>query len=393
MKKESSEKSFELMKRNNIGLVYQTILAHSPLSRSDISVRTGLNKMTVTNCVRSLLETELIYEMTNREGPTGRKPIQLSLNVRAGVLIGVELNILSCQILVTDIAGNILEQRVDTAIAKNPQSFVREISRTARRCREQYGDWKYGVIGVGIALPGNYDRETGCVAYISNMQNWNGFPIIDAFRQELPDVPVACQNAGRAGAIGERYFGLFRQGEHFAYVHGAKGLALSIVDAAGHHAGDRGFQGRFGHMIIDVNGRPCICGNRGCLEQYASVGALGAAVFPDQDFDYLHLQELLNSAREENPEVMKALEEVIFYLAVGIVNIINCFNPHQVCIGGYLGTILQNREKELTERVNSMLLEQFRDEHKIVCSHLDEWGVSYGCIADLRNHLLDRMSL
>ena len=136
MRKESSEKSFELMKRNNIGLVYQTILAHSPLSRSDISVRTGLNKMTVTNCVRSLLETELIYEMTNGEGPMGRKPILLSLNTRASVLIGVEVNILSCQILVTDIAGNILEQRVDTAIAKNPQSFVREISRTARRCKK-----------------------------------------------------------------------------------------------------------------------------------------------------------------------------------------------------------------------------------------------------------------
>ena len=110
---------------------------------------------------------------------------------------------------------------------------------------------------LGIALPGNYNHNTGVVEYISTMHDWDGFAIQAAFQDAIPDVPVFFQNAGRAGAKGEIDFGAAALEADMAYVHGAMGLTLSMYSSQGIHVGDKGFTGRFGHIIIDVNGRPC----------------------------------------------------------------------------------------------------------------------------------------
>ena len=380
--------SFDEMMNYNLEKVYHTIVNRHPVSRIEIANQTGLHKMTVTNCVKKLLEAGLVCEVRQGEAAVGRPPILLELSERAGVFIGIEINIISCKLLVADMQGRILEKKISGSMIRTPELFVQKTAIFYHACLKKYGDKKYGVVGIGIALPGNYDDRGGTVEYISNMQNWNGFPLQAAFAAKLPGVPVMIQNAGRAGAKGEIAYGRSDPDEQLAYIHGARGLALSLYSHDGVHVGERGFQARFGHMIIDVDGRQCVCGNRGCLEMYASVGAIGRALYPDREMNQACLKDIFRRAEQPDEQYRQVLQDTIHYLAIGIANIINCFNPKRICIGGYLGMLLEEDTAELNAAVNQLLLPCFRDDHKIFISSQGEWGAALGCTATVRESLI-----
>ena len=152
--------------------------------------------------------------------------------------------------------------------------------------------------------------------------------------------------------------------------------------------GDKGFTGRFGHIIIDVNGRPCLCGNKGCLEMYASVGSLARSLYPREEIGLKQVENLLRRKEQGEERLEKELEELVTYLAVGIANIVNCFNPERVCIGNYLGMLLKGKEEPLNTAVNRLTLEHLRSDNRIFISALDQWGAAFGCISSVRNHLL-----
>ena len=380
--------TFDWMKTLNVENVYFKILREHPISRIRISQETGLNKMTVTNSVKTLLEQDIVCEIEQEESSVGRPPILLDLNPALGVLIGIEINILGCKILVTDLGGRILHQKIEETLGWNPQNLVEKVAEMVRTYQSDYCHWKRGVIGVGIALPGNYNHNTGVVEYISTMHEWDGFAIRAAFQEAVPDVPVFFQNAGRAGAKGEIDFGAAALEADMAYVHGAMGLTLSMYSSQGIHVGDKGFTGRFGHIIIDVNGRPCLCGNKGCLEMYASVGSLARALYPGEEIGLKQVENLLRKKEQGEERLEKELEELVTYLAVVIANIVNCFNPERVCIGNYLGMLLKGKEESLNTAVNRLTLEHLRSDNRIFISALDQWGAAFGCISSVRNHLL-----
>lgn len=123
----------------------------------------------------------------------------LDLNPALGVLIGIEINILGCKILVTDLSGKILHQKIEETLGWNPKNLVEKVAEMVRTYQSDYRHWKRGVIGVGIALPGNYNHNTGVVEYISTMHDWDGFAIQAAFQDAIPDVRSFSRMPGAPG--------------------------------------------------------------------------------------------------------------------------------------------------------------------------------------------------
>ena len=383
------ESSFEIMRKKNIQAVYRTLVEHHPISRVEIAQKTGLNKMTVTNCVRSMMEAHLVVECESAEVVVGRPPILLNLNPNYGLLLGIEMNIISCKVQVMEFDGTILEQRVVSEVAEDPEHFLEFISLLEQEYREKQRESLHGLLGIGIALPGNYNYDSGCVEYISNMQVWNGFPIRQRLEEILPGVPLLIQNAARAEATGELAFGGMPNSTDVIYINGAMGLALSMYSRGGMHVGYRGFNGRFGHNIIMVGGRECACGNRGCLEMYASTRSICNRLYPGKKIDDRMLREIVERRKLRDPEVQDALMECVKYLAVGLGNIINSFNPGKVCIGNYLGVLLDSYEEDLNREVSQYLLPHYREDRKIILSPLDIWGASLGSAAHVRNYYFE----
>ncbi|WP_435885005.1 ROK family transcriptional regulator [Streptomyces prunicolor] len=118
------------------------------------------------------------------------------------------------------------------------------------------------LLGVGVALPGPLDHAHGVLHRVTGFPEWDGFPLRDALARRL-GVPVVVDKDTNAAALGLAVAGV---GGAFAYLHLGTGLGAGLVIGGGVHRGARTGAGEFGHQVIQLDGPPCDCGNRGCIE-------------------------------------------------------------------------------------------------------------------------------
>ncbi|WP_405996493.1 ROK family protein [Streptomyces sp. NBC_00986] len=118
------------------------------------------------------------------------------------------------------------------------------------------------LLGVGVALPGPLDHAHGILHRVTGFPEWDGFPLRDALARRL-GVPVVVDKDTNAAALGLAVGG---EGGAFAYLHLGTGLGAGLVIGGGVHRGARTGAGEFGHQVIQLDGPPCDCGNRGCIE-------------------------------------------------------------------------------------------------------------------------------
>ncbi|WP_407078246.1 ROK family protein [Streptomyces sp. NPDC001642] len=118
------------------------------------------------------------------------------------------------------------------------------------------------LLGVGVALPGPLDHAHGILHRVTGFPEWDGFPLRDALARRL-GVAVVVDKDTNAAALGLAVAG---EGGSFAYLHLGTGLGAGLVIGGGVHRGARTGAGEFGHQVIQLDGPPCGCGNRGCIE-------------------------------------------------------------------------------------------------------------------------------
>ncbi|MFD4875805.1 ROK family protein, partial [Streptomyces sp. NPDC058420] len=123
-------------------------------------------------------------------------------------------------------------------------------------------DLARNLLGVGVALPGPLDHTHGILHRVTGFPEWDGFPLRDALARRL-GVPVVVDKDTNAAALGPAVAG---EGGSFAYLHLGTGLGAGLVIGGGVHRGARTGAGEFGHQVIQLDGPPCDCGNRGCIE-------------------------------------------------------------------------------------------------------------------------------
>ncbi|MEU6368414.1 ROK family transcriptional regulator [Streptomyces sp. NPDC046931] len=122
------------------------------------------------------------------------------------------------------------------------------------------------VLGVGVALPGPLDHLHGVLHRVTGFPEWDGFPLRDALARRL-GMPVVVDKDTNAAALGFALDGAVG-GEYasFAYLHLGTGLGAGLVIGGAVHRGARTGAGEFGHQVVQLDGPPCGCGDRGCIE-------------------------------------------------------------------------------------------------------------------------------
>jgi predicted NBD/HSP70 family sugar kinase len=118
------------------------------------------------------------------------------------------------------------------------------------------------LLGLGVALPGPLDHHRGVLHRVTGFPGWDGFPLRDALARRL-GVPVVVDKDTNAAALG---LAVGDEGGSFAYLHLGTGLGAGLVIGGSVHRGARTGAGEFGHQVIQLDGPPCSCGNRGCIE-------------------------------------------------------------------------------------------------------------------------------
>jgi predicted NBD/HSP70 family sugar kinase len=318
-----------LVKRINKSIVLEKIKQDSPLSRADISERTGLNKGTVSSLVAELMDDGLVLEIGTGQSSGGRKPVLLLFNNKAGYAVGVDLAVGELRTALTDLTGNIVFERTTPLRSLEAADVIEALLNEVERSIQAAPSSPHGIVGIGVAVPGIVNDE-GIVLFAPNL-NWSqvdiGTPLKDRFR-----VPVIVDNEANAGAVGEKQYGRGQSLSDLIYVSVGAGIGVGIILGGSLYRGMTGFSGETGHTTIEMDGKLCRCGNRGCWELYASEQALleeaARLSLPSHDMD-----SLLQLADEGVPEAIQLFERIGAYLAVGMTNMIHTFNPKSVIIG------------------------------------------------------------
>ena len=221
------------------------------------------------------------------------------------------------------------------------------LAKMALTLVEKAGIDKSQVASVGMGFPGPVDDRKGVVIKTVNIPI-RFMPVAEMFHRHWAEVPVHLGNDADCAALGEYYHYEDKNIESLILVTLGTGIGTGIILNGRIHTGINGCAGEGGHIVIVHGGEPCTCGRRGCWERYASASALKrltARAMEEHPGSILCRvvaenngkvsgQSAFIAAREGDPVGQSVCDEYIGYLAAGVTNVVNIFQPDTLAIGG-----------------------------------------------------------
>lgn len=248
------------------------------ISRLELAERTGLTPQAVSKITARLREEGLAVEAGHLASTGGKRRTVLRLVPGAGHAVGVHLDRDALRAVLVDLAGTVVAERCAALdLGAGAEAVVGmvagEVEALAKGVRGEGRTGAAGadtaaaeslpaLLGVGLALPGPLDHIRGVLHRVTGFPEWDGFPLRDALARRL-GVPVVVDKDTNAAALGLAVAG---ERGSFAYLHLGTGLGAGLVIDGAVHRGARTGAGEFGHQVVQLDGPPCGCGDRGCVE-------------------------------------------------------------------------------------------------------------------------------
>jgi predicted NBD/HSP70 family sugar kinase len=188
------------------------------------------------------------------------------------------------------------------------------------------------VLGLGVALPGPFNARTKRITLMSGFPGWARVDI-EAGLKDAAGVPVFLEHDANCGALAELWYGEHQRDENLLYVVCDRGVGAGVIASGQVYHGASGYAGEIGHASINFAGPLCECGNRGCLELYASSEALKEAYALtrlSQGGEAAEAEAVLALVRAGDEAAREAYRRVVSHLAFGVVGLINALNPDSV---------------------------------------------------------------
>ena len=272
--------------------------------------------------------------------------------------------------------GELLHRaRRATGRERGPDAVVEGILDFAAELRA-YGIDQFGAPAraAGVAVPGIVDEEHGVAAYAANL-GWRNVPLRTLLTDRLGGAPVALGHDVRTGGLAEGRIGAGQGTDRYLFVALGTGIAGAIGLAGRVEAGAHGFAGEIGHVVVRPDGTPCPCGQRGCLERYASAAAVSeawAAVTGNPEAD---AADCASAVDADDPKAREVWQHAVNTLADGLITALTLLDPRTLIIGGGLAEAGETLFTPLREAVRRRVT--FQKLPSIVPAAL---GDSAGCL-------------
>lgn len=377
----------QLVKQINKTLVLEKMMNEAPISRAYIAKELGLNKGTVSSLVSELIDEHLVFETGPGESSGGRRPVMLTFNKDAGYAIGVDLGVNYILSILTDLKGNVVREIYQHITNTEYENVFSIIKKSINDLIESAPDSPYGIIGIGIGVPGIVNNQ-GEILIAPNLQ-WENVQLKEQIEKTF-NLPVVIENEANAGAYGEKLFGAGKDFNNMIYVSAGIGIGVGIIIDGELYTGNNGYSGEMGHTIIMVDGKKCSCGSVGCWELYASEKALLEHVKEKHiiNSECLTIEMLIEEAEAGNDAIIEVFKEIGKYLSVGINNIIKTFNPQQVIIGNRLAMLQKWIEVPIQEFIQKHCKQFLQEDLSVEFSALKKHSVPVGVSALSIEHFL-----
>lgn len=283
--------------------------------------------------------------------------------------IGVDLGGTNIVVGLVDSQGNIIKSyNRPTITTRKTEEIFDDIIDMCQILIEEFNLDLSSLKGIGMGIPGEVDGKLGVINYSNNipMKNFNvGSYMKNLCKKVNMDIPFFFANDADCAALGELVAGAGKGHSDLVILTLGTGVGGGIIINNKIYSGFFAGGAELGHQTILHNGELCTCGNKGCLEAYASASALirdakkAAQETPDSLLNTLAENNIENitaktvfDAKDQNDVVAKNLvENYIEYLAVGVANLINIFKPEVLLLSGGVSKQGEKLTKPLTEKV------------------------------------------
>ncbi len=343
------------LKYRNRGIVLQ-LIANEPLSRIDITRKMGLTRMAITNIVTELIEDGYIEEgATKEKAQVGRNPILLDITNRSPLAAGIYVARSTVYAILTDIRLNALyideiplkDETVDSLKEKICLLLDRLMAYRDEKLSERT------ILGIGVSAIGPLDPQKGEILNPKDFFSIEHLPL-RSFLEERYRLPVFAENDMNASALAEHLQGSGRDYDNFFYLGIADGIGGGIVVERNIYGRNSISVGEIGHMCINFDGPLCSCGNKGCLETYATMPIIMERLKKASGREHIALTDFEELAEDERCD--EVFSDVTEKLAYALTNTVNLLDPQCIVVGNEGVFLPEKYLKALQSKIESRIL-------------------------------------
>jgi glucokinase len=310
-------------------------------------------------------------------------------------IIGIDLGGTKIAAVLATEDGAILSMVVmPTLAAEGLDRVLGRLEDIARTVTRQANVPLSEVSGVGVGAPSPVDIVKGIVTEPPNLPGWHNVPLKTLMEKKLR-LPVFVGNDANVTAQAEYFFGAGRGTRNMIYITASTGIGGGFILNGRLYLGSDGAAGEVGHTIVKEYGPRCNCGNIGCWEALASGTALARdarariaggnapilARLAQESNDVVSAALVYRAACQGDPVSIELIASVAHYLGVGLVNLVNIFNPDIIVIGGGMSNMGEMLFGPVREEVYTRARELPRGRVRIVPAALGERGPALGAVA------------
>jgi glucokinase len=303
-----------------------------------------------------------------------------------GKIVAVDLGATKILTGIATKAGDILETvKIMTRSERSAGDIIADISSSVEYIINKSGTDYSQIDAVGICVPGPISYPELVIHDSPNLK-WNRVEIKRELEARIKK-PLIVEKDANMAAWGEFFFGQNQRYRHLLYITVSTGVGCGLILDGQIYRGSMGGAGEFGHIVVDPSGPFCACGRQGCLEAIVSGRAIAkkAQSLSDRTGALAGspgAREVGMAAEQGDSLAQAIVDEVIYFLGIGIANLVNLLNPEIVVLGGGVALGYQRLiERPLREQVEKNVFPMHREKLKLEFTGLGDNVGLYGCVA------------
>ncbi|QQE79243.1 ROK family transcriptional regulator [Alicyclobacillus sp. SO9] len=371
----------------NTNSIFRLVQHQGPVSRVEISERTGLAASTVSMITGELQGNGFIRECGYATSTGGRRPRLLEINPDGGYFLCVDLAGSNIAVGVLNLSFELVHEWSYEKTMASGESLYREMVKSITEVLTWCNENTFKVISLGVAAPGLMNADTGKIVEASNL-NWHDLKLNELLEQEF-HLPVIVENDTNAAAYGEFLYGSENasKAQNMMYIAVGTGVGGGLIIGRELYKGSQGMAGEIGHVVVQPNGQLCSCGKKGCLETLVSESSLLREYNHQTQAKAGDIEELL-----ERAEAGDALANTVFTSAgatLGMVvgNQVNILNLDSVVFGGQVIARVRPMFETIVKSLNGVLLPGFESNLEVRVSSLSSSagyaGIAYSSLTSV----------
>lgn len=278
------------------------------------------------------------------------------------IAIGIDIGGTSIKGAAVDSNGSVYEVfSMPFVKGESGENSIRKLADVVKKYIDKH-NLKEKIVGIGIGSPGSLDTNLGIVNYANNLK-WENVRVADIMQETLT-YPIKLINDANAAALGEAKYGAGKHYQTVIMLTLGTGVGGGIILDGKVFEGNEAKGGELGHTVIVVDGEPCSCGRRGCLEAYSSATALiretKKAMRANKNSLMWKIAPKINlvdgsvpfeAAKNNDSVALEVIDNYIKYLGEGLLNFCNIFRPNIIVLSGGIA----NAGDFLFDRLNKYL--------------------------------------